>query len=114
VYLHGTPAQQLFANARRDFSHGCIRVEAPADLAELVLRGQGAWDRTAIEAAMEDSARTQHVRLSRPMVVYVLYATAVVDGAGAVHFYPDIYGHDRALDRVLGARDQEPASRPTR
>ena len=114
VYLHGTPAQQLFANARRDFSHGCIRVEAPADLAELVLRDQAGWDRTAIEAAMQDSARTQHVRITRPMVVYVLYATVVVDGAGAVHFYPDIYGLDRALDRALGAMERSPASRTQR
>jgi len=114
VYLHGTPAQQLFANARRDFSHGCIRVEAPADLAELVLRDQAGWDRTAIEAAMQHSARTQHVRIARPMVVYVLYATVVVDGAGVVHFYPDIYGHDRALDQALEEMEQSPASRTQR
>lgn len=104
VYLHGTPAQQLFAETRRDFSHGCIRIEAPPDLAELVLEGQAPWDRPAIEAAMADT-QTVHVPIARPMVVYVLYATAIVDGNGAAHFYSDLYGHDRTLDRALTAHE---------
>jgi murein L,D-transpeptidase YcbB/YkuD len=100
VFLHGTPAQQLFAHSRRDFSHGCIRIEEPAALAELVLQGQGSWDAEAIDAAMRGPL-TQHIPVARPMVVYVLYATATVDDAGAVRFYSDLYGHDKALERAL-------------
>ncbi|HEX6630859.1 MAG TPA: L,D-transpeptidase family protein [Gemmatimonadaceae bacterium] len=101
VYLHGTPAQQLFGRARRDFSHGCIRVAEPVSLAEAVLRGQDGWDRAAIEAAMQGT-RTQRVDLERPVTVFVLYATVVADDDGTVHFHPDLYGHDAALARVLG------------
>jgi murein L,D-transpeptidase YcbB/YkuD len=106
VFLHGTPLQRLFAYSRRDFSHGCIRIEQPAALAELVLRGQETWDAAAVDAAMH-GPRTMRVPIARPMVVYVLYATTTVDAAGAVYFSPDIYGHDAALERALGFRPLE-------
>ncbi|MBX6330301.1 MAG: L,D-transpeptidase family protein [Gemmatimonadaceae bacterium] len=102
VYLHGTPATELFAHARRDFSHGCIRVSDPAALATFVLQGQDDWDRPRIEAAMRGT-RTVQVTLARPLPVYILYATAVVADDGRVFFYPDVYGHDAALARALGA-----------
>ena len=101
VFLHGTPAQSLFAYTRRDFSHGCIRTEHPTDLAELVLQGQAPWDRQAMDSVMNGD-RTVHVPIVRPLTVFVLYATAAVDGAGDVRFYPDLYRHDAALERVLG------------
>jgi murein L,D-transpeptidase YcbB/YkuD len=101
IYLHGTPAQELFRSTRRDFSHGCIRVEDPVALAEFVLRGQDGWDRAAIEAAMSGDQR-QRVPIERSLGVYVLYATVVPGDDGVVRFHPDIYGHDAALDRVLG------------
>jgi murein L,D-transpeptidase YcbB/YkuD len=101
VYLHGTPAQSLFAHSRRDFSHGCIRTEHPTDLAELVLRDQAPWDRAAMDSVMNGD-RTVHVPIVRPLTVFVLYATAVVGDGGEVRFYPDLYGHDTALERVLG------------
>ncbi|HEX6053570.1 MAG TPA: L,D-transpeptidase family protein [Gemmatimonadaceae bacterium] len=100
VFLHGTPARELFARSRRDFSHGCIRIEEPETLAELVLRDQGSWDPETIDAAMS-GPRTQHVPVERPVVVYVFYATVSVDDTGSVRFYPDLYGHDVALERAL-------------
>ena len=94
VYLHGTPAQALFARARRDFSHGCVRVADPTTLAEWVLAGEQGWDRAAVEAAMTSGPPSRRVRLARPLSVHVLYATAVVGDDGLARFYPDIYGHD--------------------
>lgn len=102
VYMHGTPAQELFSRARRDFSHGCIRVEDPPSLAALVLRGQPGWDAAAIDSAMHGS-RTVHVPIERPLGVFVLYATAVVATDGTVYFYPDLYGRDAILARALRA-----------
>jgi murein L,D-transpeptidase YcbB/YkuD len=103
VYLHGTPAPELFTRTRRDFSHGCIRLADPAGLAEWVLRGQADWDRSRIDAAMAPAARPTRVLLPKPMPVIVFYTTAVVWPDGAVWFYPDIYGHDAALDAALRA-----------
>ncbi|HET7458291.1 MAG TPA: L,D-transpeptidase family protein [Gemmatimonadaceae bacterium] len=104
VYLHGTPATQLFAETRRDFSHGCIRVEDPLALAEWVLRGQPGWDRAAVEAAAREGAPTRRVKLARPVAVYVLYVTVARAPDGKVHFYSDLYGRDASLERALAAR----------
>lgn len=102
VYMHGTPEVDLFSRARRDFSHGCIRLEDPAGLAAWALQDQPAWDRVAIEAAMA-AAGTTRVLLSRPMPVIVFYTTAVAAPDGTIRFYPDVYGHDRELVEALRA-----------
>jgi L,D-transpeptidase YcbB len=100
VYMHGTPAQQLFSRARRDFSHGCIRLEDPARFAEWVLRDQPAWTRTQIDAAMHGERPTR-VNLKQPLTVVLFYDTVHVNSEGTVFFVEDIYGHDRALDAAL-------------
>jgi len=100
VYMHGTPATQLFSRTRRDFSHGCIRVEDPAGLAEWVLRDVPGWTRDRIEAAMQ-AERPTRVNLREPLLVVLFYDTVHVNSEGIVHFAGDIYGRDRALDRNL-------------
>lgn len=101
VFLHDTPLRSLFASSRRDYSHGCVRVERPKGLAELVLRGQTLSDPAAIDSIMHGS-RTVHVAIAQPLTVLVWYATAVADVDGIVSFYPDIYGRDVTLERALG------------
>ena len=101
VYLHDTPSKGLFARARRDFSHGCIRVANPPALAEFVLAETPGWDRARIDRSMRSGPNDRHVPLSTPIPVYLLYATAVADEAGQVHFFDDIYGHDASLRRQL-------------
>jgi L,D-transpeptidase YcbB len=100
VYMHDTPATEFFAKSRRDFSHGCIRLERPADLAAWVLRDNPGWNLDRIRAAMNGST-TQQVNLAHPIPVLILYATVIVLEDGVVHFYDDIYGHDESLERVL-------------
>jgi murein L,D-transpeptidase YcbB/YkuD len=103
VYLHHTPSVRLFAQSRRDFSHGCIRVEAPVELAKFVLAGQQEWNEERILAAMA-AGTPSTVRLARPLPVVVFYTTALVEDDGRVFFLPDIYGHDRVLERALRER----------
>jgi murein L,D-transpeptidase YcbB/YkuD len=103
VYLHGTPAEYLFAQVRRDFSHGCVRASDPAALADFVLRDEG-WDRTRIDDAMDGEEVMRSVTLKHPIRVLIVYATVVVDENGVPSFYPDIYGHDAALARMLHLR----------
>ena len=100
IYMHGTPAPQVFARARRDFSHGCIRLEDPARLAEWVLRDQPEWTRQRIEAAMQ-GARPIRVNLKEPLTVILFYDTVHVNSEGVVFFVDDIYGHDSRLDAAL-------------
>ncbi len=101
VYMHGTPAQSLFARARRDFSHGCIRLEDPARLAEWVLRDTPGWTRERIDAAMKGDRPTQ-VNLKEKLTVFLFYDTAYVDSKGVVNFADDYYGHDARLEKALG------------
>jgi murein L,D-transpeptidase YcbB/YkuD len=103
VYLHSTPATQLFAQSRRDFSHGCIRLERPGDLAVFLLRNQddGKWTSDKVQEAMDSGKDNQQVNLATKVPVLILYVTAVAEEDGTVHFFDDIYGHDRKLDAVL-------------
>jgi murein L,D-transpeptidase YcbB/YkuD len=101
VYLHDTPAQSFFSQSRRDFSHGCIRLEKPAALAAWLLRDQPKWTLDAVKAAMKSGPDSQQVNLNPPVPVVIIYLTAVVEENGEVHFFDDIYGHDRTLNAIL-------------
>jgi murein L,D-transpeptidase YcbB/YkuD len=100
VYLHGTPATELFEKSRRDFSHGCIRVQDPAGLAVWVLPDKPEWTRDRIVSAMNGDHPVQ-VNLDRPIPVLIVYGTAVVLENGEAHFFEDIYGYDAELEAVL-------------
>jgi murein L,D-transpeptidase YcbB/YkuD len=101
VYLHSTPSQQLFSQSRRDFSHGCIRVEKPAELAAWVLRDKPEWSLERVRAAMQTGKDNVQVNLTNPVPVLIIYGTAVVDQQNEVHFFDDIYGYDADLEKVL-------------
>lgn len=101
VYLHSTPAQELFSRTRRDFSHGCIRVEDPAGLAEWILQGNKNWPKDKIVEAMNNGPDSQQVNLPQKRPVVIIYATAVVLPDGEVKFFQDIYGHDARLEKAL-------------
>jgi murein L,D-transpeptidase YcbB/YkuD len=110
VYLHSTPSPQLFAQSRRDFSHGCIRVEKPAELAAWALRNNPGWTLERVRAAMDGSKDNLQVNLAKPIPVLILYGTAVVDEQGIVHFFDDLYGHDASLAKVLAKGYPYPGS----
>jgi L,D-transpeptidase YcbB len=101
VYLHSTPAPQLFSQSRRDFSHGCVRVENPAELAAFLLRNQPPWTLERVQSAMQSGQDNQQVNLATPVPVLILYVTAVIAPDNSVHFFEDIYGHDKELNAVL-------------
>jgi len=99
IYLHSTPSPGLFKRDRRDFSHGCIRVEAPVALAQFVLQDDPSWTEERIRAAMAQG-QSRTLRLAQPLTVLIAYST-VVAKAGRVFIYPDLYGHDRLLAQAL-------------
>ena len=101
VYLHGTPEKQFFARSRRDFSHGCIRVEDPVALALWVLRDQ-TWTKERILAAMKNEKKDAYqVNLKKPVSVLILYASAIARENGEVDFYDDVYKQDFNLQHAL-------------
>jgi murein L,D-transpeptidase YcbB/YkuD len=112
VYLHDTPAEHLFARRERTFSHGCIRVEKPSELAAFLLRDQPEWTVERIQKEME-TAKEKTVTLSRPVPVHIFYWTAWVDDAGLLQFRDDPYGFDREVAAALdGAPRSAHASAP--
>lgn len=96
IYLHDTPASELFNQSKRQFSHGCVRVEKPIDLAVYLLRDVPGWNRQKILDQI-GSNQQRYVGLKQKVPVYLLYFTASADSRGRVRFYEDIYGHDQQL-----------------
>lgn len=102
IYLHDTPNDQLFNETQRNFSHGCVRVEKPIELATYLLRNVG-WDRSKIENTIAQR-KEKHVKLKAVLPVYLVYFTAWADENGGVSFRNDVYGHDQTLAKQYFAK----------
>jgi L,D-transpeptidase YcbB len=103
VYLHDTPARELFARSRRAFSHGCIRVSDPLALLAHLLRDDPEWTGDRLAEALRGSTPVT-VPLSRPTRVFIVYGTALATEAGPTLFFDDIYGQDAPLTALLASR----------
>jgi murein L,D-transpeptidase YcbB/YkuD len=100
VFMHDTPQRALFERSIRSYSSGCIRVEKPFSLVELVLQDRQDFPQDKLDEILS-SGRTQRVLLERPMPVLILYLTAALDSSGRAQFYPDIYDRDPAILGLL-------------
>ncbi len=100
VYLHDTPQPELFLKSTRDFSHGCIRIEKPLELALYLLNKGSTWNMEKLTAIL-DSVSDKVVVLPKPINVYICYWTAWADSTGKVNFRPDIYDYDRRLESAM-------------
>ena len=100
IYFHDTPAKSLFKRNKRAFSHGCIRLSKPVQLAEYLLRDQSGWDMTKIQKALK-SDEERFVKLKDPVPVLISYYTAWVDENGMLNFREDIYDHDLELSKKM-------------
>lgn len=99
VYMHDTPSKNLFANARRAYSHGCMRVDQPFKLAEAVLGADAGYSEKRLRGMVGPAER--RIDLARPMPVHVEYFTAVVDASGDLKLYDDIYGYSAKVRAAL-------------
>ena len=99
IYLHDTPSKDKFLSTSRAFSHGCIRLSRPIDLAYHVVGDVIGWPRSKIDAVFATTKTTQ-VALPQRIPVHLIYATAF-DGANGIEFRPDVYGRDRKLYAAL-------------
>jgi murein L,D-transpeptidase YcbB/YkuD len=100
IYLHDTPADHLFNRSERAFSHGCVRVEKPKELAEYLLRDSDKWNEETITEAMQQD-KPENVKLPRKLPVYLVYFTAFTDEKGRLNFRDDVYNHDAGQMEVL-------------
>jgi murein L,D-transpeptidase YcbB/YkuD len=100
VYIHDTPSKSKFDRSSRYFSHGCLRLRNPFDMAEVLLKSQG-WSRAKIDAVKDSKKRTV-VKLDQKIPVHIAYMTSWVNKDGSVHFRRDVYGRDKILGKALG------------
>jgi murein L,D-transpeptidase YcbB/YkuD len=107
IYLHDTPARNLFNKTRRAFSSGCIRIENPMELAVYLLQNDSKWSLEKLVAAV-NRKKNKIIVLSKPMKIYILYWTAWVDKEGMINFRDDIYGRDRRLNIALHQKPTSP------
>ncbi|WP_266205590.1 L,D-transpeptidase family protein [Pontibacter kalidii] len=96
IYLHDTPADALFSQTDRNFSHGCVRLEKPVELAKYLLQDMPEWDESSIREVM-NGGEEKWITLPKKVQVYLVYFTSWVDAEGNVHFREDLYGHDKTL-----------------
>jgi len=100
VYLHDTPSKELFARDERTFSSGCIRIQKPFELAQLLLQNDERWNDERIREAMF-SGREQTVTLKEPINIYMYYLTAWSDANGNMSFRQDVYNRDKEVATIL-------------
>ena len=100
IYLHDTPAKELFNQGRRDFSHGCIRVENPKKLALYLLEKNRGWNADKVDQVLKTTQETG-IAIKPKMPVYIVYFTAWVDSNNQLNFRNDIYNLDEQLGKVL-------------
>ena len=98
IYLHDTPADHLFSQESRAFSHGCIRLERPDDLAKVLLTKLTDYDAADYER-LRAADGEQWIPLDEKMPVYILYFTSWIDEDGTIRFHPDIYDRDQSLEQ---------------
>ena len=100
VYMHDTPQRELFKMSRPALSHGCMRVQNPRRLAEILLAEDKGWSAAHVGGLIA-SGRNNEVRLTKPIPVHVTYFTASVDDAGKLRTFDDLYGHDSRIASAL-------------
>jgi murein L,D-transpeptidase YcbB/YkuD len=100
IYLHDTPSKNLFEKENRAFSHGCIRVAKPRELALKLLENDSTWTPQKVDAAMNAGVE-KWVSLKEKIPVYIGYFTAWVNEKGEISFYKDVYKRDENLFKLL-------------
>jgi murein L,D-transpeptidase YcbB/YkuD len=100
IYLHDTPSKSLFKRTRRDFSHGCVRVSQPADLASYLLN----WKPKKVKRAMYKGRGSQRAKLEKEIPVIIFYSTVMAADDATVTFLNDVYGYDARLKRELNKK----------
>ncbi|CAM4084331.1 murein L,D-transpeptidase [Flavobacterium antarcticum] len=104
IYLHDTPSKSLFQRDSRAFSHGCIRVEKPKELAQVILENDSKWNSEKIDLAMNKGEETWYT-IKNEIPVYIGYFTAWTDRDGKVNFYHDVYKRDSQLATLLTEKE---------
>ncbi|MBX9589204.1 MAG: L,D-transpeptidase family protein [Hyphomonadaceae bacterium] len=103
IYMHDTPQRDLFDKAVRAYSHGCIRVQNPGRLAEILLEEDKGWSAAHVRDLLARGGNNE-ITLTRQIPVHITYFTAMVDDDGRLQSFGDIYGHDNRVAMAMAGR----------
>jgi murein L,D-transpeptidase YcbB/YkuD len=101
VYMHDTPQKGLFKSARRTYSHGCVRIQNPRRMAEILLEHDKGMTSSRLGEILKGPKRLHKEDLNKHVPVHMTYFTAIFDDEGVFSTRPDVYGHDRRLAQAL-------------
>ena len=107
VYLHDTPTKRLFSEKVRTFSHGCMRVRNPVQLAEVIMAEDKGWDKEQVNELITTGPEDNDITLDKPLPVHVTYFTLWVADNGEVKSFADVYGHEKRIILGLHGRWEE-------
>jgi murein L,D-transpeptidase YcbB/YkuD len=111
VYMHDTPERHLFNGASRAFSHGCMRVQNPMRMAEVILDYDRGWSPDRVRSMVDSRSSTTDVTLEKRVQVHIAYFTAIAEDDGKVRYVRDLYGLDSRVASALEGRRVEVAAR---
>ncbi len=106
VFMHDTLGSDkwMFNASRRTYSHGCMRVQNPIGLAEIILKEDKGWDAERVRAEVEEGPLNNEIALDHKIPIHMTYFTAMVDDNGKLQTFPDVYGHERRITLALEGR----------
>jgi murein L,D-transpeptidase YcbB/YkuD len=103
IYMHDTPQRELFGKTVRAYSHGCIRVQNPGRLAEILLEEDKGWSAAHVRNLLERGGNNE-VTLAKQIPVHITYFTVMVGDDGQLQSFGDLYGHDHRVAVALAGR----------
>jgi L,D-transpeptidase YcbB len=101
IFMHDTPDKWMFRHSQRTLSHGCLRVQKPVELAEIMLREGNGWTREKMLEQMKSGPLNNEVVIEKRIPIHLTYFTAWVDAAGKTKFFGDVYGHEKRITQAL-------------
>lgn len=108
VYLHDTPSKQYFKKDIRNYSHGCVRVENPEKLAEIIVTDHCSNGREISIRGLLRTKKQHAIRIDEPVQIYIKYYTCTADSNGGIYFHPDVYSYDNeAIEQLFASNYQE-------
>jgi murein L,D-transpeptidase YcbB/YkuD len=104
IYMHDTPDKWMFRQGQRTLSHGCLRVQNPMQLAEMILKEDKGWDKAKVEALSRSGPRNNEIPITKEIPIHIVYFTEWVDDDGHLKTFRDIYGHEKRITLALDGK----------
>jgi L,D-transpeptidase YcbB len=101
IYMHDTPDKYMFKSSQRTLSHGCLRVQKPMDLAEIILKEDKGWDKGKVAELDQSGPMNNEIAIEKRIPIHLVYFTAWVADDGRLKIYGDVYGHEKRVTQAL-------------